>query len=63
MTRIIVDLRADQALALAQMCKRFTYDDAERFSSRYDGGEERDALLGGISTFQRALSVAGFAPQ
>ena len=56
-------LPSHEALALAQICKRFCYEDAERFSSRYDGGEERDAMLAGIDTFQRALAEAGFAPR
>src|SRR6266478_29442 len=34
-----------EALALAEMCKRFTYDDAERFANRHDGGRERGAIL------------------
>jgi hypothetical protein len=32
-------------------------------SSRYDGGEERDAMLAGIGKLQRALAEAGFAPR
>ena len=39
------------------------YDDAERLSSRYDGGEERDAMLSGINKLRRALAEAGFAPR
>ncbi len=52
-----------EALALAQMCKRFGYDDAERFANRHDGGKERDAILDGTSTLAHALAVAGFAPR
>ena len=59
MTRILLD----QAMALAQMVKRLGYNDAERLSSRYDGGEERDAMLAGIDKLQRALREAGFAPR
>jgi hypothetical protein len=43
--------------------KRLGYDDAERLSSRYDGGEERDAMLSGINKLRRALAEAGFAPR
>jgi hypothetical protein len=56
-------LPSHEALALSRMCKRFCYEDAERFSSRYDGGEERDAMLAGVAPFQRALAEAGFAPR
>ena len=61
--KIIVELPTDEARALAQLVKRLGYDDAERLSSRYDGGEERDAMLGGIDKLQRALAEAGFAPR
>jgi hypothetical protein len=63
MTKIVLDLPRDEAMALAQLAKRFTYDDAERLSSRYDGGEERDAMFAGIDKLQRALAEAGFAPR
>ena len=63
MKKIILELPADEARALAQLVKRLGYDDAERLSSRYDGGEERDAMLSGIDKLQRALAEAGFAPR
>jgi hypothetical protein len=63
MTRIVVDLPPDEAKALAQLCKRLRYDDAERLSSRYDGGEERDAMWQAVLKLQRALREAGFAPR
>jgi hypothetical protein len=63
MTRILLELPDGQAMALAQLVKRLGYDDAERLSSRYDGGEERDAMLAGIDKLQRALADAGFAPR
>jgi hypothetical protein len=63
MTRILLELPDDQAMALAQMVKRLGYNDAERLSSRYDGGEERDAMLASIDKLQRALREAGFAPR
>jgi hypothetical protein len=62
-TKITVDLPNDEARALAQLVKRLGYDDAERLSSRYDGGEERDLMLAGIGKLQRALAAAGFAPR
>ncbi len=63
MTKITVDLPNDEAMALAQLVKRLGYDDAERLSSRYDGGHERDLMLAGINKLQRALAEAGFAPR
>ena len=47
------ELLEDEAMALAQLVKRLGYDDAERLSSRYDGGAERDAMLAGIDKLQR----------
>jgi hypothetical protein len=63
MTKITVDLPPDEAMALAQLVKRLGYDDAERLSSRYDGGHERDLMLAGVDKLQRALADAGFAPR
>ena len=61
--KIVLDIPNDQAEALAQVCKRFCYEDAVRFANSHDGGRERDAILDGTSTMQRALAVAGFAPR
>ncbi len=36
---------------------------AERLSSRYDGGHERDLMLNGIDKLQRVFAEAGFAPR
>jgi hypothetical protein len=33
MTKIILELPRDEAMALAQMVKRFTYEDAARFAN------------------------------
>jgi hypothetical protein len=63
MTKVVVELPPDEAMALAQMVKRLRYDDAERLSSRYDDGAERDLMLSGIDKLQRALAKAGFAPR
>jgi hypothetical protein len=54
MKKIVLELVNAEAMGLAQMCKRFTYDDAERFANRHDGGREREAILDGISTLQKA---------
>jgi hypothetical protein len=63
MKKIVLELPADEATALAQLVKRLGYDDAKRLSSPYDGGEERDAMLSGINKLRRALAEAGFAPR
>lgn len=63
MAIIMIDLPDAEALALAQMCKRFCWEDAVRFANPHDGGGERDALLDGTSTLQRGLAAAGFAPR
>jgi hypothetical protein len=61
--KIVLELPRDEAMALAELAKRSTHDDAVRFSSRHDGGRERDAMLEGILSLQRGLAEAGFAPQ
>ena len=63
MTRILLELARDEAIALAELAKRFTHDDAVRFSNRHDGGAERDAMLEGILSLQRGLAEAGYAPR
>jgi len=50
-------------MPLAELAKRFTHDDAVRFSNRHDGGRERDAMLEGILSLQRGLAEAGFCPR
>jgi hypothetical protein len=63
MIKIVLALPRDEAMALAQMYKRFCYEDAERFADRHDGGRERDTMLEGILSLQRGLAEAGFAPR
>ena len=63
MTTITLQILDSEAEALAQLCKRFCYEDAQRFANRHDGGRERDAILEGTSTLQRALAEAGFSPR
>jgi len=63
MTKIVLELARDEAMALAELAKRFTHDDAVRFSTRHDGGRVRDAMLEVILGLQRALAEAGFAPR
>jgi hypothetical protein len=63
MKKIILELPDESGHGPGPVAKRLGYDDAERLSSRYDGGEERDAMLTGIDKLQRALAEAGFAPR
>jgi hypothetical protein len=63
MTKIIIDLPDEQAMALAQVCKRFCWEDAVRFANPHDGGRERDAILEATITLQRWLAEAGFNPR
>jgi hypothetical protein len=64
-TTIDIPLRLprDEARALAQFVKRTGRDDCQRLGSRYDGGEEADAMWAAIQKLQRALAEAGFAPR
>lgn len=57
------DLPPDEAHALAQLVKRLDRSDCERLSNRYDGGEERDAMIAGVDKLQHALAEAAFAPR
>jgi hypothetical protein len=61
--KIVLELPRDEAMALAELTKRFTYDDAVRFSNRHDGGRERDAMLEGVLALQRGLAESGFCPR
>jgi hypothetical protein len=63
MIKIVIELPRCEAMALAELAKRFTHDDAVRFSSRRDGGRERDATWEGILALQRALAESGYAPR
>ena len=61
--KLTVELTEDQAMALAQMCKRFLYEDAQRFGNRFDNGREADLILDAVSRIQRGLKQEGFAPR
>jgi hypothetical protein len=61
--KLAIDFTDAEVMALAQLCKRFGYDDAARFSNRYDGGQERDDMRAAMNTLERALAQAGFAPR
>jgi hypothetical protein len=61
--RITIELAAEEAEALAQMCKRFSNDVAERLADRHDGGKERDRIFDVISILRRELGAEGFMPR
>jgi hypothetical protein len=61
MTRLTIELLNAEAMALAELCNRFMYDDAVRFANRHSGGREGEAILDGIRVLQKALAEAGFA--
>jgi hypothetical protein len=63
MTTIKLTLSDREAMALAQMVKRFSYQDAVKLSTPHDGGKERDAMIAGVCSLQRALNAAGFNPR
>jgi hypothetical protein len=57
----------DEADAFAKMLKRFSYGDAERFSSRTyrypDNRTEADVMWSAVRTVERQFGEAGFAPR
>ena len=61
--KLRVELTEGQAEALAQLVKRFTYEDAERLANAHDGGRERDEMLEAVMSIQRQLAERGFAPR
>ena len=59
-------LPEDEALALAQICKRVDYDTIGRLSSRFDryhGRTEQDTAWSAVHMLQNALAEAGFCPR
>jgi hypothetical protein len=63
MKQVVLELPPDEARALAQFVKRTAFDDCKRLGSRYDGGEEAEAMWEAIHKLQAALAEAGFAPR
>lgn len=57
------ELTERRAMALAQLAKRFSFDDAIRLSNCYDGDRERDEMIAGVISLQSALASSGFAPR
>lgn len=60
---IPLELSPAEAWALAQMCKRFTFEDAKRLAAAHDGDKERDTMLDAIRLLQTELSNAGYNPR
>lgn len=60
---VALTLDAEEAMALAQLAKRFSWEDAKRLSNAHDGGGERDTMLDAVGRLARALASAGFAPR
>lgn len=61
--RVQVSLSESEAMAVAQLCKRFGWDDAARLSNAFDEGNERDDMMDGVMVLSRALAEKGFAPR
>ena len=63
---LVGDMPAGQAMALAEFFNRIRFEDCARFASptvTYDGVSEADAIWSGVTTLQRGLADAGFAPR
>jgi len=60
---IVVKLTEPRANALAQLVKRFRYEDACRLSNAHDGGQERDDMFDAMTDLRVALHERGFAPR
>lgn len=61
--QIHMEVTPDEAEALAQMAKRFSWDTAKSLSNAYDGGHERDLMIDAVCALSRALEDRGFAPR
>lgn len=57
---VTVELTDAQALALAQLVKRFYYVDAEKLAVDQD---ETELMMAAVTRLQRALGEAGYAPR
>lgn len=53
----------EEAMALAQMCKRMGYSDFVSLSDMHMGDRELNAMMRAESQLRRALGDAGFAPR
>jgi hypothetical protein len=62
-TDVELRLTPAHAMVLAQLCKRFTYDDAERLSDQFDSGRERDTMVDAVSALRTQLAASGYTPR
>jgi len=55
------------AMAIAQLCKRFQWEDCLKYADSCDGEEKQNAhaesIYRGIFDLQKSLADAGFAPR
>ncbi len=63
MSKSLLELPPNEGRALAQFVKRTGNGDCQRLASRFDCGEEADAMWAAVQKLQRALAEAGFAPR
>ena len=61
--RLTIEMNDTEAWALAQLCKRFTYEDAVRLSNNHDAGKERDSMLDAVCRVARSLADQGIKPR
>ena len=61
--QICMEVTPDEAEALAQLAKRFSWETAKNLSNGYDGGRERDLMIDAVCVLSRALKERGFAPR
>jgi hypothetical protein len=61
--KVPLTLNERSAMALAQLAKRFTFEDATRLSDMHNGSRERDDMIEGVISLQSALRERGFAPR
>jgi hypothetical protein len=59
---VTLSMGDSEAWALAQLCKRFTWEDTVRLSNRHDGGVERDFMLAAMCQISRALAEQDIRP-
>lgn len=62
-TRFAVSMSAEQAAALAELCKRATFGRVLPFTKNGTDEEECYAMLAAIVNVQHALHHAGFSPR
>jgi len=59
-TTVTIELPNDQAMALAQLCKRISFKECR--ANAIDG-DEAYVMLDAIAKLQRALAESGYSPR